>query len=185
MKRTMGMLLVMVVTALPLLAEDHAMVKPSATDVQLGTLMHAMNNVVAVKDGHKTALCGCGKEFEVTEATPKMDANGMTFYCCGPECHEHAMKSSPEESAKGMAEWQKAFAAKELVSNEMMKDGKKMATCACGQTFEVTDKTCCVVEDGMKLSTCCNGCAEHVMKAGAEERHGMLQKAMYTPEKPK
>ena len=39
------------------------------------------------------------------------------------------------------------------------------------------------VEDGMKVHTCCNGCAEHVMKASAEERAGMMKKAMYTTDK--
>lgn len=184
MKKVLGLLLMLALVALSAFAgEESATVKPAATDVQMGTLMHAMDNVTVIKEGHKTALCGCGKEFEVSDKTPKMDANGMTMYCCTPECHEHAMAMKPEEMAAGMMEWQKMFSAKEMASNVMMVDGKKMATCACGQKFEMTDKTCCVVENGMKVNTCCNGCAEHMMKASAEERMGMMQKAMYTTEK--
>lgn len=179
MKTLLGFMLTLALVALPALAGDEAMIQPAANDVQLGTL-HALNNVYTVKDGHQTALCGCGKEFEVTEATPKMDANGMTFYCCSQECHEHAMKSTPEEMAAGMKEWQKAFSGKEMLSNAMLTDGKQMATCACGQTFEVNANSPCVVENGMKMSACCGGCAEHVMKAAPEERGAMMKKVMKT-----
>ena len=54
-------LLMLALIALPVMAEDQAIVQPAADDVQLGTL-HALNNVYAVKDERKTALCACGKE---------------------------------------------------------------------------------------------------------------------------
>lgn len=167
-------------------AEDQAVSKATMNEatgeVSLAS-MHAVNNVFAVKDGKQTALCGCGKEFEVTASSPVMDANGMVFYCCGPECHEHAMKSTPEEMQLGMANWQKLMDAKELMCNASMKDGKKMATCACGMDFEVKATCPYVLQDGMKVYTCCDGCSKHVCTASAEERTKMLQKALHTASK--
>ncbi len=175
-------LLMLALLALPVMAEDQAIVQPAADDVQLGTL-HALNNVYAVKDEHKTALCACGKEFEVTAETASMNIHGLTMYACGPECAAKMKYASAEEMIKAIMDWEKSFAAKEMASNCMMQDGKKMATCACGGTFEVGVKTPCVVENGMKLNACCDGCAEHVMKASPEERAGMMKKAMYSSEK--
>jgi len=167
------------VMTLPVTADDHPVIQAAADDVQLGTL-HALNNVIAVSEGHKTALCGCGKEFEVTDATPTMDMAGTTFYCCSQECHDHAAKATAEESAKGMADWQKSFVGKGMLTNAAMVDGKNMATCACGQAFEVTAKSPCVAENGMKMSACCDGCASHVAKAAPEERAAMMNKVMKT-----
>ena len=182
MKKALGTLLMLAIIALPAFAgegHDHGTVKAASDDVQMGT-MHTMNNVYMSKDGKKMAMCGCGAEFEVSDKTASMDMHGMTMYACGPECAEHMKTATAEEMAAGMDAWQTKFAAKEMMSNAMMKDGHNMATCACGQSFEVTASTPCVVEDGMKMNACCAGCAEHVMKASAEERHGMMMKAMHT-----
>lgn len=181
MKKIM-ILLVFVMIALPVMAEDQAIVQPAADDVQMGTL-HPLNNVYAVKDEHKTALCCCGKEFEVTAETASTNIHGLTMYSCGPECATKMKSASAEEMIKAITEWEKSFGAKEMATNVMMQDGKKMATCACGGTFEVGTKTPCVVENGMKLNACCDGCAEHVMKASSEERSAMMKKAMYSSEK--
>lgn len=182
MKNIVGLLIMLVLAVLPVLADDNAMVQPSSSDVELGTL-HALNNVYAVKDEHKTAMCCCGKEFEVTAETASMNIHGLTMYSCGPECASKMKNASAEEMIKAIMAWEKSFAGKEMASNCRMQDGKKMATCACGSVFEVGAKTPCVVENGVKLNTCCEGCAEHVMKASPEERAGMMNKALYTPEK--
>lgn len=164
-------------------AEDQAISKATMNEatgeVSLAS-MHAINNVVSVKDGKQTALCGCGMEFEVTASTPVVDANGMTFYCCGPGCHEHVAKATPEEAHAGMAAWQKLMDAKSLSCNTATMDGKQMAKCACGMDFEVKAGCHYVLMDGMKVYTCCDGCAKHVCSATAEERTKMLQKALHT-----
>lgn len=182
MKKTLGLLLFLGLAVVSAQADDHALVKPAADDVELGTL-HTMNNVFAVKEEHKSALCTCGKEFEVTSASASVDIHGLTLYSCSQQCAEKMKGSSAEEMIKAIMDWERSFAAKEMASNCIMQDGKKMATCACGGTFEVGAKTPCVVENGMKLSTCCEGCAEHVMKSSPEERAAMMKKAMYTADK--
>lgn len=181
MKKINCLLLMLAFVSLPVMADDHAMVKPAASDVELGTL-HAMNNVYAVKEEQKTALCGCGKEFEVTAKTASIDIHGLTMYACGPECESKLKNASAEEMIQVLMTLEKEFAAKEMMTNCTLKDGKKMATCACGGVFEVGAKTPCVMENGMKLSACCEGCAEHVIKASPEERASMMKKAMYTSE---
>jgi hypothetical protein len=176
MKKALGLLLMIALVALPALAGDEAaMVKPAADDVHMGT-MHVMNNVIAEHDGHKTALCGCGKEFEVTAESPAHNIHGMTLYACGPDCGEMMKKASAEEMMKNVMGLEEKLITANLATNEFEKDGKHMATCACGTEFEMSAKTPCLVADGMKMNACCDGCAEHVMKASAEERHGMMAK---------
>ncbi len=187
MRKALGMLLMLAMIALPAFAgegHDHSAdaVKTASGEVQMGT-MHAMNNVYMSKDGKKMAMCGCGKEFEVTDKTASTDVHGMTMYACGPDCAEKMKTATAEEMAAGMDAWHKKFAAKEMASNVTVKDGHPIATCACGQSFEVNAETPYIVEDGMKMHACCAGCANHVMKASAEERHGMMIKAMHTSEK--
>lgn len=180
MKKALGVLLMIALVALPALAGDEAaMVKPAADDVQMGTV-HMANNVVAEKEGHKMAVCGCGKEFEVTAESPSMDVHGMTLYACGPECAEHMKAASADDVIKAVSGIEEKLMTANLMTNTFEKEGKQMATCACGTEFEMSAKTSCVVADGMKLNACCDGCATHVMKASAEERHGMMMKQMKT-----
>jgi hypothetical protein len=178
MKKALGLLLMVALVALPALAGDEAsMVKAGADDVHMGTV-HMLNNVVADHDGHRMAVCGCGKEFEVTADSPSMDIHGMTIYACGPECAEHMKSAGAEDMMKAVSGIESKMQTAHMVTNEFDKDGKHMATCACGTEFEVTSKTSCVMADGMKLNACCDGCAGHVLKASAEERHGMMMKQM-------
>ncbi|MBK6767371.1 MAG: hypothetical protein IPG71_14085 [bacterium] len=179
MKKLLALLFMLALASCPVMADEQPVIQPSPGDVQLGTL-HALNNVTAIAEGHTLALCGCGMEFEVTDASPKLEMNGTTFYCCSQACHDHASKASAEESATSMAEWQKVFSGKGTLTNAAMVDGKNMATCACGQTFEVTSKSPCVAENGMKMSACCDGCANHVIKTTPEERSAMMKKVMKT-----
>ena len=92
-------------------------------------------------------------------------------------------QASAEDMMKAVSGIESKMGTAHMVTNEFEKDGKHMATCACGTEFEITDKTTCVVADGMKMSACCDGCAQHVMKASAEDRHAMMTKVAQMPEK--
>ena len=131
MKKVLGLMLMVALVALPALAGDDAMVKPASDDVQMAT-MHMANNVVSEHDGHKMAICGCGKEFEVTKDSPSMDIHGMTLYACGPECAEHMKGASAEDMMKAVSGIESKMGTAHMVTNEFEKDGKHMATCACG-----------------------------------------------------
>lgn len=183
MKKLLILMLALTVAALPALAgegHDHAIVKPAADDVQLGTL-HVANNVVSLHDGQKTALCACGSNFDVTEKSPSFSFDGGTYFLCGEGCKAKIEGMDEETKAGAVPGLQKAVLTSEhLMSNEMIKDGKKMATCACGQTFEVKTETPRVIADGMCMDACCGGCAQHVLKASAEERAAMMKKVMHS-----
>ena len=130
-----------------------------------------LNNVVKMDAaGKRTALCCCGYEFTVTDNAPTLDHDGILFYMCGEGCKEMAMKATPDESAKTMEAWWKKYDGVKLADNTYAKDGKTMATCACGANFTVTDKTPYLAENGLKLYLCGEGCAEHFRAMTATER---------------
>ncbi|MBK6910614.1 MAG: hypothetical protein IPK53_14115 [bacterium] len=160
------------------MADDHALVKPAADDVLLGTL-HVMNNVVEVKDGHSLAHCACGANFEVTDKSPHVELEGGTYFLCGEQCLSTvgSMDDAAKKSAIGSL--QKAMVTEQhMHSNMQLKDGKKVGTCACQGEFEVGSATPMVLENGMLMGACCDGCASHVAKAKPEERAAMMQKVM-------
>jgi ribosomal protein L24E len=130
-----------------------------------------LNNVVAMDAaGNRTALCCCGAEFTVTDNAPVLDHDGTLFYMCGEGCKQMALKATPEESAKTLDAWWKKYAELKLTDNAAMKDGKTTATCVCGATFTVTDKTPYVMENGVTLYLCGDGCAEHFRSMAAADR---------------
>ncbi|MCB9358001.1 MAG: hypothetical protein H6508_06210 [Calditrichaeota bacterium] len=186
MNKVFSLMLVLALVALPVLAADehgHTMAKPEMGEVHLATV-HMLNNVTSDHDGHKMAHCACGADFEVTDKSPSVELMGGTYYLCGDACAEHVGAMDAEGKAGAISGLQTAMLSSEhMKSNEMMKDGKKMATCACGQTFEVTKDTPEVVADGMRMDACCAGCAEHVMKAAPGERAAMMKKTMHTEAK--
>lgn len=132
-----------------------------------------MNNVCMMSaDGKRTAMCGCGKEFAVDAKSPMMNDGGMTMYCCSQECHDHAMKMTGEEKAKGMETWAAAFMkkAETMPTNTTMKGEKKMAMCGCGTEFAVTDKSPMMCENGVHMYCCSEKCHEMMSKMSAEDR---------------
>ncbi len=142
---------------------------PAAAEMKMNAM--PMNNVMMMTaDGKRMAMCGCGKEFEVTDKSMVMKGS-PAMYCCSPECHEHAMKMSKEEMEKGMAEWSTKFMAVEMPSNMKMAGEKKMATCGCGTEFEVTDKSPMIWENGVKMYCCTDKC--HEMMLGMSEADRM------------
>ena len=130
-----------------------------------------LNNVVKMDAaGKRTALCCCGAEFTVTENAPTMDHDGTLFYMCGEGCKEMAMKATKEENATTMAAWQKKYEVLKLPDNTFAQEGRTMATCVCGATFTVTDKTPYVTENGVRLYLCGDGCAEQIRSAASADR---------------
>ncbi len=47
-----------------------------------------------VKDGKLLAKCGCGKEFELTDESPRVIENGHATYLCSQACYEGFTKMS-------------------------------------------------------------------------------------------
>lgn len=138
-----------------------------------------LNNVVKTdKDGKQTALCCCGHEFTVTETAPTYTRGGTTFYMCGEGCREAVMKESQAESEKTYAEWETKYSAATLWSNVITRDGKPMAKCGCGAEFTVKETTPVVLENGMKLYCCGDGCHEHFLKMSSTERLQAERKLM-------
>lgn len=150
------------------MAKAHGEMKADA-----GHMHMPMNNVFMMKeDGSRMAMCGCGKEFAVTDKSPMVQNGGMTMYCCSQECHDHAAKASKEEMEQMMGTWMKGYDAKmgSMAANTMMADGKKMAKCGCGKEFAVTDKSPMICENGVMMYCCSEQCHEMMMKMSAEDR---------------
>jgi hypothetical protein len=155
-------------------ATTASMEKPAAT-----SMMQPMNNVVKMeKDGKRTALCCCGHEFTVTENAPSMEHSGTLFYMCGEGCKEVAMKATAEENAKTMAAWHEKYDVMTLMSNTHEKDGKQMATCACGAEFTVSETSPRITENGVTMYLCGEGCKEMFTKKTADERMGAEMKVV-------
>jgi hypothetical protein len=148
-----------------------------------------LNNVVKMdKDGNLTAVCGCGMEFTVTDPTLAIKNGDMTMYCHNQMCHDAAAKMSKEESDKMMKDWHKKYMTYKLADNTFMKDGKKMATCLCGKTLDVTKSTPHIRENGVNMYLCSDACASqlHGMsdadRLGAEKKVAMAAMTSSTPE---
>lgn len=136
-----------------------------------------LNNVVKMDQaGKRTALCCCGYEFTVTDNAPVFARGGTNFYMCGEGCKEVAAKESQEESEKTYAAWEKKYSAATLWNNLMTRDGKQMAKCGCGAEFTVKETTPVVLENGMKMYCCGDGCHEHFLKMAEAERLQAEQK---------
>jgi hypothetical protein len=138
-----------------------------------------LNNVVSVDaDGNKTALCGCGMEFKVSDKTPSMNVDGMTVYACSDGCAA-TMSGMDKKMMDGkIGELKMAVAEnKGLATNAAMMDGKMTATCPCGMSVEVNDKTPFVVENGVKVYTCCDDCLNSFSSADVKIREDAEMKA--------
>ncbi|MBI5059467.1 hypothetical protein HZB60_06770 [candidate division KSB1 bacterium] len=135
------------------------------------------NNVFKMTTtGERTGLCGCTKEFPVSDKSPSLSAEGTDMYCCSPECHDHASKATKEESTAMMATWKKAWDLKvpDLWANAKEvedKEGTKMATCACGKKFTVETKTPVILENGVALYCCSDACHTQLTKMSALDRY--------------
>lgn len=133
-------------------------------------LHHMLNNVIKVTGGEKTALCVCGMEVKVTDKTPTFEHRGMTIYTCSEGCKEKLAKATPDEMRKLMGPFHEKLRAVKYATNEVEKGGKKVATCACGKTFDVTDQSPSITENGVRMYCCSAACEEHLMKMPAAER---------------
>lgn len=131
-----------------------------------------LNNVVGVDaDGNKTALCGCGMEFTVTDNSPSITADGMTVYACSEECASKLSGMDDRKRAGKIGELKTACEMhKNLATNAAMMDGKLMADCPCGKHFEVTDHSPYVVENGVKMYVCGNACVAGFSTADKDKR---------------
>lgn len=138
-----------------------------------------LNNVVAVDaDGSKTALCGCGMEFKVADKSPSMEADGMTIYACSEDCAKSMAGMNDRMKAGKMGELKMACEMhKNLATNASMMDGKLMATCPCGMSVEVNDKTPFIVENGVKVYVCSEDCAAGFSAADTKMREAAEMKA--------
>ncbi len=130
-----------------------------------------LNNVIQLDtDGHRTALCGCGKQFEVTANSPAVQHGNETIYCCGDACHSSFAGMPAADQDKLISDLNSKLPAENLISNAIEKDGKTVATCLCGKEFEVTDRTPEVTENGVTLDLCGEACAAGLHKMSAEDR---------------
>jgi CDGSH-type Zn-finger protein len=59
--------------------------------------MDAMPTNTMMKADAKMAMCGCGKEFAVTDKSMMICENGVNMYCCSEACHAMMMKMSAED----------------------------------------------------------------------------------------
>jgi hypothetical protein len=52
---------------------------------------------VKTEAGKRTAVCGCGKTFTVTDSSPVIVENGVRMYCCSDACHDQFVKMSASQ----------------------------------------------------------------------------------------
>lgn len=133
-------------------------------------LHRTLNNITKVTGAAKTALCVCGMEVKVTDKTPVFEHRGMTIYTCSEGCRDKLAKATPDEMRPIMGPFHEKFRAVKYATNEVEKGGKNVATCACGMTFDVTEQSPSITENGVRMFCCSPGCAEHLLKMPAAER---------------
>ena len=131
-----------------------------------------LNNVTKMDvKGDRTALCVCGQEFQVTDKSPMILRGDETHYCHNQECHEMFMKTSKEAQDKMISDfWTNTFPWDKMATNKFAKDGKDVATCLCGKSVDVNDKTPRVTENGVTLYLCSEACATALHGMSAKMR---------------
>jgi len=132
---------------------------------------HVLNNVVRMTaDGKMTALCCCGKEFTVADNSPTMKHGDATFYLCSDACKAKMDKATPTQVDQTMSTWHRKYKGMKLTSNAVTKDGRKVATCLCGKTFNVTKATESISENGVVVYVCSDACAANMHNMSPADR---------------
>jgi hypothetical protein len=131
-----------------------------------------LNNVTKMDaKGDRTALCVCGQEFQVTDKSPMILRGDETDYCHNQACHDMFLQASKEAQDKMIADfWANTFPFDKMATNKFMKDGKEVATCLCGKSVDVNDKTPHVTENGVTLYLCSDACTTALHGLSAKMR---------------
>jgi YHS domain-containing protein len=131
-----------------------------------------LNNITKMDaQGNRTALCVCGQEFQVTDKSPMILRGDETDYCHNQECHDMFLKAPKEAQEKMIGDfWTSTFPFDKMATNKFMKDGKEVATCLCGKSVDVNDKTPRVTENGVTLYLCSDACQSSLHGMSAKMR---------------
>lgn len=130
-----------------------------------------LNNVIQLDaDGHRTALCGCGMQFQVTNDQLSVQNGDETIYCCSEACHHSNLAMPNADRMQKISDLNEKLSHSISVTNTAIKDGRTVATCLCGKEFEVTDQTPRVSENGVTLNLCGEACTTGLHKMSAADR---------------
>ncbi len=130
-----------------------------------------INNISNVEaDKSLIAVCVCGTKFKVTDKALSIKNGETLLYCCSKECHEKALTMSETEKKAALENWSTSFSALKFATNVSAKDGKNMAVCGCGKTFECTEKSPVLWENGMKVCCCSDACHASMLKMSEADR---------------
>lgn len=77
--------------------------------MNLSHMKMGVANVVSVTEGGTTAVCGCGKKFNVDTTTEYLKVDGESYACCTHACHEMAAKDPAGAAAAAKANMKKAM----------------------------------------------------------------------------
>ncbi len=117
-------------------------------------------NVYKIDNGVMYAVAD-GKKFVVSDKTPYNQVGNARFYFADDAC---AVKCSEKMASMANNYVHEAVELATVESNVKIENGKKIATCSMsGQSFEVSNATPAVVQDGQKTYFCGQGCADHFM----------------------
>ncbi len=133
----------------------------SSTAIFAGDVNKHGANIIKVSDDQETALCACGMQVKVTDATPAVEVDGEFYYVCSDGC-----KTKFSENSSTMKTDLDKKVLKAKIDNGMMgnvfkvKDsGELVAKCACGMDVAVNDSTVSRVYDGHTYYLCGEHCA--------------------------
>ncbi len=119
-------------------------------------------NIIKVSDDQETALCACGMQVKVTDATPAVEVDGESYYVCSEGC-----KTKFSENISTMKAALDNKVLKARIDNGMMGNvykvndsGEMVAKCACGMDVTASDTAISRVYDGQTYYLCGEHCAE-------------------------
>lgn len=137
---------------------------------------HCLNVIKTNAEGAEVAVCGCGKEFSVTEDTPSIEYEGKRIFVCSEQCAEK-VKADPAAIIPIVEQKVAEVKKEQKISGNIMSvdaEGNRIAMCSCGAEIKLGDETVTREHDGETYYFCCEKCA-----SGFEKDAGAQVKAMH------
>jgi hypothetical protein len=126
-----------------------------------------LNNIVSMDEqGVKEALCPCGRRFIVRPESNSIDRNGTIVYVCTERCGSGVTTGSPESIMR----WNRTLSATRLNTNVRMKQGFETATCPCGKTFVLVNRSRALADNGLIVFFCEENCRSRFRAMPPEQR---------------
>ena len=165
---TMALIAITLIAVAGIAAADPAAQPPRRPNLSMKPgRMPVLNNIVSMDaQGVRQALCPCGRCFTVGPEPQSITSNGTIVYVCSDR-YASEPEAGPRES---IAPWDRIFSTRKLYTNVRMKRGSETATCPCGKTFVVVNRSRALVDNGLIVFFCADECRSRFRTMKPEER---------------